>query len=173
MTISRRGRLFLIAAAVLLAACAVRTPAPSGTGNLSARAVLEAPTATPIQTVNNLTLVYATINEAQGALMVVDTGSQRTLLTPALLRRMNVPVPATAPRRKLYVVGGQAIEVALIRIASVRAGAAVVENLEIGVLDFAPQSPIIDGLLGGDFLGLFKATLDAQARQLRLEPLNR
>ena len=65
------------------------------------------------------------------------------------------------------------IEVPIIRVPSVRAGAAVVENLEVGVLDFAPHAPIIDGLLGGDFLSRFKATLDGQARLLRLEPLVR
>ena len=166
-------RLLLSAAAVLLVGCAGLAPSPRGTEYAPTRVVLEAPTTTPIQTINNLTLVYATIDERQGALMVVDTGAQRTLLTPALLRRMNVPVPSDAPRRRLYVVGGQVIEVPIIRVPSVRAGAAVVENLEVGVLDFAPHAPIIDGLLGGDFLSRFKATLDGQARLLRLEPLVR
>jgi hypothetical protein len=170
----RSGRRLLLAAATaLLFGCAGLASGPQGTAGAPIRVVLEAPTATPIQTVNNLTLVYATINERQGALMVVDTGAQRTLLTPVLLRRMNVPVPTDAPRRKLFVVGGQVLEVPIIRIPSVRAGAAVVENLEVGVLDFAPHAPIIDGLLGGDFLSRFKATLDGQARLLRLEPLVR
>lgn len=164
-------RLLLSAAAVLLVACAGLAPGRRGTEDAAARAVLEAPTTTPIQTVNNITLVYATINGAHGALMIVDTGAQHTILTPALLRRMNVPVPDGAPRRTMFVVGGQALDVPFIRIASVRAGAAAVENLEVGVYDVAPQARIVDGLLGGDFLGRFKATLDAQARLLRLEPL--
>ena len=105
--------------------------------------------------------------------MIVDTGAQRTILTPSLLRRMNLSVPDDAPRRKMYVVGGQALDVPFIRIASVRAGAAAVENLEVGVYDVAPRARAVDGLLGGDFLRHFKVTLDAQDRLLRLEPLAR
>ena len=174
MRAPRCGRcLLLSAAAVLLVACTGLAPGRRGTEDASARAVLEAPTTAPIQTVNNLTLVYATINDTHGALMIVDTGAQRTILTPSLLRRMNFSVPDDAPRRKMYVVGGQALDVPFIRIASVRAGAAAVENLEVGVYDVAPRARAVDGLLGGDFLRHFKVTLDAQDRLLRLEPLAR
>ncbi|HET8575546.1 MAG TPA: retropepsin-like aspartic protease [Methylomirabilota bacterium] len=172
MRCHRAGRrLWLIAAAVLLVGCSSPVREDRATSGTPTRVVLEGPTTTPIQTINNLTLVYTTINEIQGALMVVDTGAQRTLVTPALLRRMKLPVSADAPRRTLYGVGGHAIEVSLVRIASVRTGAAVVENLEVGVVDFLPRAPFIDGLLGGDYLGRFRTTLDSQARVLRLEPL--
>ncbi|HET7874443.1 MAG TPA: retropepsin-like aspartic protease [Methylomirabilota bacterium] len=174
MSATPRGRSLLpIALAILLAGCAGGAAAPPPSDPGPVRVLLEAPTAARIRTVNNIMLVYATINGATGALLIVDTGAQRTVLTPALLKRMNVSVPDTAPRRKLYVMGGRSIDLPFIRVASVRTGGAVVENLEVGVYDVAPQSRVVDGLLGGDFLGRFKTTLDAREGLLRLEPLGR
>jgi predicted aspartyl protease len=133
-----------------------------------------APVDVPIQLVGNVALVAATINDASGAaLMIVDTGATSTILTPRLLSRLGMVVPANAPRRKIRVVGGQTLDVPFIRIAKVQVRTAAMNDQEVGVYDIYPDSPIIDGLLGGDFLHRFRVTLDRNAKQMRLEPLRR
>jgi hypothetical protein len=82
-------------------------------------------------------------------------------------------VPADAPKRKIRVVGGQTLDVPFIRISTVQVSAAAMTDQEVGVYDIYPDAPIIDGLLGGDFLQRFRVTLDRSARQMRLEPLGR
>jgi hypothetical protein len=42
-----------------------------------------------------------------------------------------------------------------------------------GVYEILPDEPMIDGLLGGDFLQRFRVTLDRTAKQMRLEPLGK
>jgi len=159
--ITRRWWLALM---VLTAACATRAP----------EAPASAPVEVPIQLVGNVALVSATVNGAAGtALMIVDTGATSTILTPRLLSRLGMTVPADAPKRKIRVVGGQTLDVPFIKIATVQVSAAAMNDQEVGVYDIYPDSPIIDGLLGGDFLHRFRVTLDRSARQMRLEPLRR
>ena len=57
------------------------------------------------------------------------------------------------------------------RLSSLSVGSAIVRDVEVGVYDIAPQAPVVDGLLGGDILQRFSATIDAAARRLRLAPL--
>ena len=128
----------------------------------------------PIQLVGNVALVATIVNGASGsALMIVDTGSTSTILTPRLLSRLGMVVPADAPKRKIRVVGGQTLDVPFIRIAKVQVSTAVMNDQEVGVYDIYPDSPIIDGLLGGDFLHRFRVTLDRNAKRMRLEPMGR
>ena len=105
--------------------------------------------------------------------LIVDTGATSTILTPRLLSRLGMAVPADAPKRKIRVVGGQTLDVPFIRIAKVQVSAAAMNDQEVGVYDIYPDAPIIDGLLGDDFLRRFRVTLDRNARQMRLEPLRR
>jgi len=152
---------------VLLAGCAATETAAPG------RAVLAAPTDVTIQVYQGITLVSASVNRAPGALMLVDTGAQQTILSPLLARRIGLTVPADAPKRKLAVVGGQMIDVTFVKVASLKVGDAVVEDFEVGVYEIFPQTKVLDGLLGGDFLHKFRVTVDRTANRMRLEPLGR
>jgi predicted aspartyl protease len=134
--------------------------------------VLTGATDVPIQVIQSLTLVSASVNRAPGV-MIVDTGAQWTILSPLLARRIGLAVPADAPRRKLAVVGGQMIDVPFVTLPTLGVGTAVVENLQVGVYDIFPQVKILDGLLGGDFLHRFRVTVDRAANRMRLEPLPR
>lgn len=157
-------RCWWLALVVLTAGCAMRAP----------EAPASAPVEVPIQLVGNVALVSATVNGAAGAaLMIVDTGATATILTPRLLSRLGMTVPADAPKRKIRVVGGQTLDVPFIKIATVQVSAAEMNDQEVGVYDIYPDAPIIDGLLGGDFLHRFRVTLDRSAQQMRLEPLRR
>jgi hypothetical protein len=126
-----------------------------------------------IHVVANATLVSVVVNERQRALMIVDTGAAATIITPVIARALGITVPPDAPRRQLTLVGGHRIDVPFVRVATLRVADALVHDLEVGVLDVAPQAPVIDGLLGADFLGRFRVTLDTAARELRFDGQSR
>jgi len=127
----------------------------------------------PIQIISNVVLVAASVNGGRSAILVVDTGASSTILTPRLLKRLEVVVPADAPRRKLTVVGGEKLDVPFIRIATIAIGEAILKDQEVGVYDINPEAPLPEGLLGGDILHRFRVTLDRTAKRMRLEPLSR
>jgi hypothetical protein len=146
---------------------------PSGGAVAPARvAVPPAGTGVPIQIVNDLILAPATLNRAQAATLLVDTGATHSLLTPAVARRLGISPSAAAPRRTIHLIGGQSIDVPFVTLSTLQVGDAVVENLEVGIHLIHPGAPIVDGLLGSDFLGRFQMTVDRSARQLRIEPRN-
>lgn len=156
---------WLLVVLLLLAGC---TTAPAET---PPRVSLPVPTSVPIQVIDGVTLVSASINRSPSAVLIVDTGAQWTILSPLAVKRFGVVVPDNAPRRKLAVVGGQTIDVPFVRIATLRVGEAVVEDFEVGVYEIFPQTKILDGLLGSDFLHRFRVTVDKAANHMRLEPL--
>jgi Aspartyl protease len=124
----------------------------------------------PIQVLDNIVLVPVTVNGGQGATLLLDTGAQHTVLTPALAARLGLMVPADAPTKSITVVGGQKITVPFVRLPLIELGSGRVEHIDVGIHAVVPDAPMIDGLLGGDILGRFVMTLDRPARQLRLEP---
>lgn len=125
----------------------------------------------PIQVIHNVVFVAASVNGGASALLVVDTGASSTILTPRLLKRLEIVVPAAAPRRTFTVVGGETLNVPFIKIATLAIGEVTLKDQEVGVYDINPEAPILDGLLGGDVLHRFRVTLDRTARRMRLEPL--
>ena len=127
----------------------------------------------PIQVINNMVLVGASVNGGPTAILIVDTGASSTILTPRLLERLDVRVPADAPRRKLTVVGGEKLSVPFIKIRTIAIGEAILKDKEVGVYDINLGVSLPDGLLGGDILHRFRVTLDRTARRMRLEPLGR
>ena len=127
----------------------------------------------PIQIISNVVLVGASVNGGPTAILIVDTGASSTILTPRLLERLDVHVPADAPRRKLTVVGGEKLNVPFIRIGTIAIGEAILKDQEVGVYDINPGTSLPEGLLGGDILHRFRVTLDRTARRMRLEPLGR
>lgn len=138
-----------------------------------ATVALAAPTGVPIEMAGNTMLVHVTLNRAQRARLIVDTGASTTLIRPLLLTRLGVTIPDTAPREKIFVVGGTTVEVAFVTLASVQLGDATIENLPVAIGDAMPDRPDIDGLLGADVLQRFRMTVDRQARRMTLEPASR
>src|SRR5262249_58502655 len=109
----------------------------------------------------------------QAAVFMVDSGASYTILAPLLAKRLNLSVPPDAVRHDMRIVGGTVVTVPFIRLGSLQVGDAVVEQIDVGVYDFAPEARIIDGLLGGDFLTRFKITFDHAAGRMILEPLSK
>jgi len=161
----RHGQSALFGVLLAVAGCASLASTPPSS------APLTAPTEVPIQIVNNVPRVAARINGSpQVAFLIVDTGAAATILSPRLAERLGIVVPAQAPRRNIQIVGGQMVPVVRTMVSMIQIGAAVVENLEVGVYDAVPAEPLVDGILGGDVLHRFTVTLDHGARRMRLTP---
>ena len=126
--------------------------------------------AVPIQIVGNHVLVRAVLNHTEHVTLLLDTGATYTILTPDTAQRLGISPPADAPRWTGRVADGQLHEVPHVQLSAIAVGETVVENLQVGVSVLFPQTPIVDGLLGGDFLEQFRITLDRTTRQLWLEP---
>ena len=138
-----------------------------GTGKLAGGA---APTTVSLRTAYSALLVPVQINGVS-ATLVLDTGASQTMISPELARRAGMEVKRGAPLIAGNVVGGRRVSVPLVRARSVSVGAAVVEDLDIGVFDALPGRPEVDGLLGASFLHHFKFTVDRKNLQLLLEPV--
>ena len=156
------GRLALIGATLLVAgACAAPRALPA-TGEATV----------PIQTISGHTFVSVSVNDSPaGTLFLVDTGATRTVLNPSLARRLGITVPDDAPKREITVFGGRTVSVPFVRVRSLGVGNTSVADILVGVYDATPNSPAIDGVLGVDFLGRFRVTLDTTQRTMHLTSL--
>jgi hypothetical protein len=123
----------------------------------------------PVLLADKYVLVPVVLNRSEGGTFLLDTGSV-TILTPEAARRAGVAAADNAPTRAVYILGGQRVDVPFVRLRSLEIGGALLEDVEVGVYAVAPQSPIIDGLLGTSLLDRFTVSVDSAAKQLRLEP---
>ena len=111
-------------------------------------------------------LVSATINGAGPVTLILDTGADRTMLTPMALRRLGIST-ANAPRAEIRGVTGTA-QGELVQVASVEVGDARAGPLLILAHDADLKQA--EGLLGRDFLEQFTVTIDANERVVTLAP---
>ena len=137
-----------------------------GTGKLAEGV---ASTTVTIRQAYSAFLVPVRINGISGTL-VLDTGASQTLITPHFAQRAGLEAAYGAPRVRGNVVGGTRVSVPLARARSVSVGAAVVEELDVGIYDALPGRADVDGLLGASFLHHFRFTVDRKNLQLILEP---
>lgn len=152
--------LVTVAALALSTACATPQPLPAG-----------AEVTVQVQTFSGKTFVSVSVNDhALSTLFLVDTGATRTVVSPTYARRLSLDVPDNAPRRDMTIAGGAKLSVPFVQVRSVAVGAARVPDLHIGVYDIFPGSPIVDGLLGTDFLGRYRVTFDPTRRTMHLAP---
>ena len=151
---------------------AISSTPPPVSGPAPVRSLLRAPAATsaiPIEIVENVVLVPVTLNGSHRATFLLDTGSQHTILSPELAKRLGVVPRSSVPRRQVTIMGGTKIDVPFVGLSTLELGDALFGSLEVGVHRIAPEVPLIDGLLGADVLSHFTMTVDRAARQLRLE----
>jgi predicted aspartyl protease len=111
-------------------------------------------------------LVSARINGTGPVTLVLDTGAERTVVTPAALARLGIPPPNTYGAEIRGVTGASRADVVwveLLEVGSARAGPLAIIAHDAGLAQ-------ADGLLGWDFLSLFSVTIDARASVVTLEP---
>jgi hypothetical protein len=111
-------------------------------------------------------LVSVKINGAGPITLVLDTGSDRTLVAPAALQRLGISVE-NGPRGILKGVTGTSYADA-VWVNSVEVGEARVGPLLIIAHDADLKGA--DGLLGRDFLAHFNVTIDSKERVVTLAP---
>jgi len=110
--------------------------------------------------------VSARINGAGPITLILDTGSDRTLVAPAALQRLGISVE-NGPRGILKGVTGTSY-VDAVWVNSVEVGEAKVGPLLIVVYDGDLKTA--DGLLGRDFLAHFNVTIDSKEGVVTLAP---
>jgi predicted aspartyl protease len=111
-------------------------------------------------------LVNAKINGAGPITLILDTGSDRTLVAPAALQGLGISTE-NGPRGILKGVTG-ASYVDAVWVNSVEVGEAKVGPLLIIAYDGDLKTA--DGLLGRDFLAHFNVTIDSKERVVTLAP---
>jgi len=136
-----------------------RPPAPAGTAPpASDPAVLSYAPGAPITTAARLNGTPLTL--------LVDTGADRTVLSPAAVARAGYDAAAGRPVRIVGVTGGaEAREVVLERldVAGARVGPLTVIVHDAGIAG-------VDGLLGRDVLDRFTLTVEPAAGRAVLSP---
>jgi hypothetical protein len=131
--------------------------------------VLKKPTPVPIRIVKNAIYVKATLNQKEDATLLLDTGASITMITPGAAELLGISPKKDAPKGTITLVGEKTIEAPFVSLSKIKVGDAVVNNLRVGVYSVFPNKPLVDGILGADFLRHFTVTVDHNIRQLRLE----
>ena len=111
-------------------------------------------------------LVSARINGGGPVTLILDTGADRTLLTPMALWRLGISTD-NAPPAEIKGATGTA-RAALVQVLSVEVGEARAGPLLIIAHDADLKQA--EGLLGRDFLERFTVTIDAKERVVTLVP---
>lgn len=111
-------------------------------------------------------VVSATINGSGPVTLILDTGADRTMLTPLALWRLGIST-TDAPRALVKGVTGTAQGV-LVPVTSVQVGEARAGPLLIIAHDADLKQA--EGLLGRDFLERFTVTIDAKEGVVTLAP---
>jgi clan AA aspartic protease (TIGR02281 family) len=137
---------------------------PGSAGRLSKTAPSHAIVHVDVE--NGALLAPVTINDTFRGRLIVDTGASLTLLTSDAVRALGITIPPNAPYVTLQLADGRHLDRQVIRIASLRVGEMVVEDLEVVVTERRFRA---DGLLGQNFLRHFRVVLEPDQRRVVLE----
>ena len=120
----------------------------------------------PLQRKGNAMLVEAVVGGTLQAHLVLDTGAEFTVLSPAVARSLalNLQDAAVVPLRS---ASGEFFA-PMIKVQSITVGDATVHDVEVIVHDATPG---LDGLLGMSFLDNFLVTISGSDHKLILTPL--
>lgn len=110
-------------------------------------------------------LVEARLNGETSVRLILDTGATATVLSPAIARRLGLTV-RTDPPVVVRTAGGT-VHAGLAEVGEIDVGGRKAGPLRVVVHDAVPGA---DGLLGMNFLGLFRVELDADIPALLLSP---
>jgi len=119
----------------------------------------------PIQFAGRSAIVSALLNRKVSGGLILDTGATSTVISRRIASLLSIRATATMMGQ---TVGGL-ITAPIARLSSLKIGTAELTNLSVIIHDFS-RDPRIEGLLGMDFLGQFRVSLDTQKQLLILSP---
>ncbi len=111
-------------------------------------------------------LVSAKINGQGPVTLILDTGADRTVVSPLALSRLGIST-RNASRAEMKGATGT-VQVDVVQVTSVEVGEAKAGPLLVIAHD--PDLTQADGLLGRDFLGNFSVTIDSKEWVVTLAP---
>jgi clan AA aspartic protease (TIGR02281 family) len=100
--------------------------------------------------------------------LLVDTGSAFTGLSAATAAYLRM-VPQAGAGRRIAPAHGSPVRVLGVTVDEIRVGGCAVQGVAVIVLDLCEELKI-DGLLGMDFLGQFRVTIESDTATLILRP---
>jgi len=113
-------------------------------------------------------LVDVKINGSGGARLMLDTGADRTLISPRALQAAGVRIAGpTATGQIVGATGSERIQ--FVAVDSLEVGDARVDRMLVGSYGL-PTTDVGDGLLGRDFLDQFNVNIDSGKGVLTLSP---
>lgn len=111
--------------------------------------------------------VRAVINGSGPFLLMVDTATSHTVLTPRTAQRLGLK-PAPGSPTRVFTAAGSVVS-SFYRLNEVAVAGAILEQLDAVLIDI-PGSMGIDGILGTDFLANFTLDLDFRSKRMTLYP---
>lgn len=149
---------------------------PSDAGGSSAPAPATIDSATgaitiPVKINGNKVAVPVTFNNGNSSAsgyLAVDTGADQTMISKRIARDLRIPSIGAGISSGI----GGAARTEIGRVESMTVGKVVVKNVVVTIHDFT-NDPRYEGLLGFDFLGRFRMSLDSEKQLMVLTPLNK
>ena len=133
--------------------------------NASAAAAPRGAVIVPVQFAGRSAIVSALLNRTVTGSLILDTGATSTVISRRLANLLSIRPTATMVGQ---TVGGL-ITAPIARLSSLKIGSAELTDLSVIIHDFS-RDLRIEGLLGMDFLGQFRVSLDSQKQLLVLSP---
>lgn len=113
-------------------------------------------------------MVDVRINGAAEAILMLDTGADRTLISPRALQAAGVRISApVASGQMMSATGTERIQ--FVVVESLEVGEAKVGRMPVGAHNL-PTTDVGDGLLGRDFLDQFNVSIDSSKGTVTLSP---
>ena len=119
----------------------------------------------PVVMTGSSVIVPVTLNGSVKTYLVLDTGATITMVSRRIASKLAL---RSTGQMTAMTVGGP-VRRPVARLRSLKAGKAEVQNLLVSIHDFHPH-PQVEGLLGLDFLGKFRMSLDSRKKVLVLSP---
>jgi hypothetical protein len=139
----------------------IAIPIPSASATAAPRGAV----IVPVQFAGRSAIVSALLNRSVTGSLILDTGATSTVISRRLASLLSIRPTATMVGQ---TVGGL-ITAPMARLSSLKIGSAELMDLSVIIHDFS-RDPRIEGLLGMDFLGQFRVSLDSQKQLLVLSP---
>jgi predicted aspartyl protease len=147
----------------------IRNAPSSSAAPAAASAAPAAPPGTAIikYTPGQRIIVDVKINGSLTAKLLLDTGADRTMISPRTLQAAGVAISRPVGTGRITgATGTDSID--FVMVDSLEVGEARVGKMPVGSYELAADSG--EGLLGRDFLDQFKVTMDAAAGEVHLVP---